>query len=515
MQLKKQIVKQNTEIAHAFSQITFDDDYIVKDNKPDVIKIICSGGRPEIEETRVMNEAVWITGKMNFEVLYRGDGDQIPENIKGSIPFQEKLNVQNLSETDRVKTYCQVEDLTIATINSRKLSIRGLMNVEVIAEEAEEIELSYGIEDGDCEQQVDEEIMLCLQTMQRDILRIHNEFSLAKSKPNIESIICDYIDVRNIETGFNADKLLVQGEAHICLMYRSEDRQTEWVDEMIPFSGAVACENVVDPQMFWARVEVAQQEIEAETDYDKEMRQFGLDLVLNVDVKAWREEKITILKDVYSLQKNIEPLYRDGQVWQLQMKNIAKYRIQEQLHIDPLQEKIMQICGCRSSVEIERTKITEQGVWVEGVLTVHMLYITTDDGFPIAHQMDQIPFEQVIDAAGIDDRTKYEIQAGVDQLQVNLLDNSEYELKAVISLGILALQKKKLSIIEEIREVQEAQGGQEELPGIVGYVVQEKESLWDIAKRYHTTVADIVETNGMKSPKAKAGDRIIVVKSFK
>ena len=35
----------------------------------------------------------------------------------------------------------------------------------------------------------------------------------------------------------------------------------------------------------------------------------------------------------------------------------------------------------------------------------------------------------------------------------------------------------------------------QELPGIVGYIVQEKDSLWDIAKKFHTTVENIVTTN--------------------
>ena len=35
----------------------------------------------------------------------------------------------------------------------------------------------------------------------------------------------------------------------------------------------------------------------------------------------------------------------------------------------------------------------------------------------------------------------------------------------------------------------------QELPGIVGYIVQPGDSLWEIAKKFHTTVGNIISTN--------------------
>ena len=48
MELKKQVIKQSDEKIKVFSQITFDDDYIVKDHMPDVMKIICASGNAEL-----------------------------------------------------------------------------------------------------------------------------------------------------------------------------------------------------------------------------------------------------------------------------------------------------------------------------------------------------------------------------------------------------------------------------------------------------------------------------------
>ena len=51
MELKKQILKQNIQKGKAFTQVTLDDDCIVKDSKPDIIKIIHTKGSIIFEES--------------------------------------------------------------------------------------------------------------------------------------------------------------------------------------------------------------------------------------------------------------------------------------------------------------------------------------------------------------------------------------------------------------------------------------------------------------------------------
>lgn len=85
---------------------------------------------------------------------------------------------------------------------------------------------------------------------------------------------------------------------------------------------------------------------------------------------------------------------------------------------------------------MDHVEPVENGLEVEGILTVDILYATTDDSFPIAHTQEQIPFTQIVDVPGMKGHTEdisYEIEPAIDQLAVNLLDNERFEVKAVIS----------------------------------------------------------------------------------
>ena len=50
------------------------------------------------------------------------------------------------------------------------------------------------------------------------------------------------------------------------------------------------------------------------------------------------------------------------------------------------------------------------------------------------------------------------------------------------------------------------------IPGIIGYTVKEGEELWDLAKRYHTTMERVKEVNGLETDVIKEGDRILIFK---
>lgn len=45
-------------------------DYVIKDNKPDVSKVVCQNGQVKIDEIKASGENIWISGSIEFEVLY-------------------------------------------------------------------------------------------------------------------------------------------------------------------------------------------------------------------------------------------------------------------------------------------------------------------------------------------------------------------------------------------------------------------------------------------------------------
>lgn len=515
MELKKQIIKKVKNKGKEFSQITLDDDYIVKDSKPDVIKIIHSQGNVSVEETRINSGAVWVNGRMDFMVLYRSDDEyNKTEVLSGAIPFQEKISMDGINEVDQPQLITELEDLSVGLINSRKLTIRCVINVRVMAEEEEEDELVSAVEkSGGYQQKQSEKEMLSLISAKKDICRVKKEIVLSNSKPNIRRILWHSVDVRNLDNGVNGNKIQIQGELYPTVLYQSEEDQLEWVDTMLSFSEEIEAMGADNPDVYWIKPILTATEVEAKNDSDGECRKIAIDMTFEVYYKLWKEEKINLLEDLYALDREIVPKKERTLLTCFRMKNVAKVRVADTFTLENNQEKILQICSYKGNVRIDRATITEQGISFEGILQVHILYLTAEDNFPLAHLEEVLPFEQLVEVDRITENTWYEYKEAIDQLQVNLLDNSEYEIKALLRIAVLAFEEESIEKICDVEETEENIANLMERPGLIGYVVGEQEDLWDVAKAYHTTVADIMETNELKTRKLKPGTKIIIVKS--
>ena len=233
---------------------------------------------------------------------------------------------------------------------------------------------------------------------------------------------------------------------------------------------------------------------------------------LSVDIRVWREEQIEQLTDIYSLKQKVVPVCRERTAEKLLVKNYAKCRLAEQMELPESQEKILQICACEGQVNVEKREPVENGIRVEGTMTVELLYITTDDNMPVGSMREIYPFSQVIEIPQMGNGLRVELDSGIEQLSAVMIDQEHIEVKATIHLDLLAFLEQQISNIEELTE---EPLDMEELinsPGLVGYIAKPGDDLWTIAKENHTTIRDIMETNGWKEKELVPGDTILIVK---
>ena len=508
MELNKHICNQLVEKDSAFAQITLDDDYIVRDNKPDILRAIYTKGMVTLEDIKLGNQVVWITGKLHFHTLYLSDDENRRlESVSGEVPFQEKLMMDNVTEKDEISIDAKIEDLSVGIINSRKLVIRGVLNLSGRALEEQQSEITCRIsEENGYEQKTEEVTMLCLVDAKRDMIRIQKELVLPGSKSNIGEIIFYHVDFLNEEIRQRSDGLQIQMDAKVWVLYRSETTgDYEYFETMVQVNGTIESDYLTGDEIFWSKITPLEMLVEPRADYDGESRMLGLEVALSAEIEFYREESCQMLIDAYSLDNELRLERKSEEVSTFLMKNLSKVRVLEQERLEPNQEKILQICGSSGTASIDRMKRLENGVLLEGLLQVHILYNTTSDSMPIAHCQTHIPFEQLIEINGFSEHTMFQMEVKLEQLQVNLLDNTEYEVKAVIQTILFAKEPIEFSnvvnMIEEPIDMEQIK----KQPGMIGCIRREGQDMWDIAKKYHASTENIIEM----------GDKVLIIKQVR
>ena len=516
MELEKVKIHRKRELGSAISQITLDDDYNVPDYRPDIVKVLKEKGELRFDEVKAGNGAVWVKGSMCFRVLYRSEqGNGKVSCLKGEIPFQEKLNLEGLQEHQKVAALGEMEDVTIGVINSRKLNVRAVVVLRVTAEEEVDEELTAELEETDeYEQKVVEQEGLTLLNSFRDVCRQKSEVLLPSSKPNIQEILWRSVELRNMESRVQEGKIHITGEVLVAVLYSEEEEneRLQWYETTVPLECEMDCEVQEENAVCKVAITPILAELEVKPDYDGEERILVLELALNVDARIWREMGLKLLLDVYSLKKKLIPVCKPRILEKLLVKNNAKSRITEQIELPESKERILQICACEGKVNLERKENVENGVQAEGTIIVELLYITTDDNMPVGTVREIYPFSQVIEIPEMSDSVRTELECGIEQLSAVMLDQEHIEVKAVVHLDLIAFLEQTINNIEEVNEEPLDMEELQNRPGLVGYIAKEGDDLWEIARDNHTTVRDILETNGWKEKELSPGETILIVK---
>lgn len=92
---------------------------------------------------------------------------------------------------------------------------------------------------------------------------------------------------------------------------------------------------------------------------------------------------------------------------------------------------------------------------------------------PFAVMEGDVPFSHLIEVEDPGEHCRFSLHAGLEQLSAAMVDSEEIEVKAGIDLNAFAAREQKGSFLTDIREKELDLARIQEMPGIVGYLVQE------------------------------------------
>lgn len=516
MELVKKNIHMNRQKGTAVSQITLDDDFIVPDTMDDISQVLLDNGDIQIESSKIQGEKVAVKGKLNFHVLYRKAEGGL-QALGGEVPFDETINVPDLDERDYIQISWNLEDLNTSVINSRKLSIKAMVTLEVRVESLYDTEAAVDIETDDEQVEVLKRNIdvAAIAVRRKDTYRIKDDIQISGNKPNIETILWQEMKLRSINCRPLDGKVHLDGDLIVFIIYSGEGERTpiQWVEESIPFSGDVELPEAGEDMIPAIGVRLLHRGIEMKPDYDGEMRELDVDAVLELDMKLYEEQNIELLSDMYAT--NREMILDTGEACfdRLLTKNVCKCKVAEQIKIQK-PERILQICHSGGMVKLDEAEVKEDGLHMEGILEVSLLYLTDDDDEPIGASVETVPFHCVAEADGMNQSSVYQMDIGLEQMTAVMLGGDAVEVKAVIAADLLVLQPMCEQVIAGVRVEPLDMQKLQEMPGIVGYIVQPGDSLWKIAKKFHTTVDNVMELNGLTEHEIRPGDKLVLVKEI-
>ncbi len=494
-------------------QFYLDQDYNVPDTRNDVRRIVLGDCKTQVEEMKLVENYVRVSGTMQFRILYVADqAEETLSSLEGTLPFEEMVYLEE-TPYDNLFLKAATADLTVSVIHSRKLNLKILVELQICSEGRKEESITTDVQDMVSLYKKEREYQfLRLVSMKKDTYRIKEEVQLDGTKENVGNLLWSEVVSRKLDTRISQDYILLQGELQLFCLYESMEGKIDWIEQTIPYEGRLECYGADDAMFHQIYPELLHPVVDIRMDEEGELRVLGVEATLEARIIIYEEEPVRMLADAYSLQKRCIPVEKEKKLETLILQNHSKCKVTERLSLPEIQNEILQICHSSGWIQVEHVEYVEQGVQVEGVLHVTFLYVKTDDQIPFAVWQGMVPFSYLMESGVSTPEMNCDLTCMVEQLSIGLLGNDEVEIKAVLAFHSFIKQPIIVNDIEEIKTEPLNEEVEKQRPGIVGYFVKEGDELWDLAKKYHTTVESILEVNQLEKSQVKTGDRILIFK---
>ena len=350
-----------------------------------------------------------------------------------------------------------------------------------------------------------------------DEFTVREELILPAGKPDIAEILEATADICRREIRFSPSQAQIRGEFRVCVLYLSsgEGSGIESAEFTVPFNGSVEIPGGEGES--WCMIRMKPLGVKAEVSADENGEARAIDTEINVGVvmKSFSGSTQTVLDDAYSLSYPICLERQDAGYMELCGKNRAQGTFRGTASVEEGQPDMMQTVKVWGNIRNTGSTVGENNVRAEGTADVKLMYIAKDDEHPLNVIETSIPFSQDIEIRGAEEGMKADVVTEIEDISASLLSEREAEIRLILSFDTVVCADRQCSLICGICQGED--DGGKNPAGAVIYTVRPGDTLWEIAKKYNTTVDDIMAVNGgniENKDMIYPGQRLLILKKF-
>lgn len=515
------LVKEKITLDHPIgkqsSQLLLEGDMIVPDSQPDIEDILRCGAQVRLDEEKVNENRVSFVGDLLVKVIYQAKKSRKPiHSIEFSLPIEDFINMEGI-EPDTVVTLTPVLDhLECKLVNDRKVSVKAVATITAVAEEEFVGEAVSEVRDQP-------EMQVLLETGQfdstverkKDRFVIKEEVPLSSGKPNIGEIIQTDVLISDKDVRPMDGRVLVRGNLKLSTLYigDNDDSIIEVMENEIPFSGYIDAKDTLAKMSAWVKLNVENQEIYPKADEDGEDRILDCEITIGADMKVTDSQELELLEDVYCPGKPLQITREMIEYPQRVGQNKNQFAVKETVTLDSTDDPMMQVEKVWANAVLDEITMGNDGLEVQGVITLDILYIGENDEHPISVITQSVPFSQEIECKGASPKDMAMVDLAVEDVSFHMLSDREIEVRVTLGLDTVVTQEQTAEIITDVVFDESGEVPTRSLASAVIYVVKKGDSLWSIAKRYNTTIDDILSLNEIDNPdKLYPGQKLLIIK---
>lgn len=484
--------KENICINHIINQkkeaFIVKGDCIIPDIKPDILKEINTSGIVCVYRKEILEGKVKIDGNINTYTIYLADDESNNiRSINSNLDFSQVINVEKVMPDMEIKLDVKLKNIECKILNERKISITAFLEVDIKVISNENVDIIDEVKLADI-QTLEDNLKISSNIGTGNVNAIAKDTLMIDTIDNLAEIMKTEASIVNKDIKLSYNKVLAKADLEIKILYLTDDNRVNSVEGKIPIMGFIDMPDISEENICETNYEIKNIVIKPNS---VEERSIYVEAEIEITCDVYKQKEIRVIQDMYSPKTNISFTKKQLQVVESKesVRNICNIRENEQIP-EINGNKIYDISV---NVEIEKQTILNDKVVYEGELEITYIF-STNNG--LESKRTTIPFTFNQDFQGVCKQSNIETKIEIQNQEFIISSDENIDVKIDILFTTYLIRSANINVIDDIKE---EENRNRSTSSLVIYYVKDDDTLWEIAKKFASTVSEIERVNGIEN----------------
>lgn len=485
-------------------------DYILPDYYPDIFKLVRCEIIPVITSHSINGTKLSYELKCDIKILYCSENGSTLQCITQRQNFSKSVELNKTGENLIAKLIPKTDHINFRAVNKRRLDLRGAVSVKILVTGENKQEVISDISGMNIQIKKTAVRFASKKINTEKNLQLSEEIEVPITQSPVTSIINIRCNISECEKKMISGKLLAKGSAELKLLYSCEkDGGTiEPISFAIPFSQIIDIDGIDDTFDCTLTPEIISCDIMPVADKNAENRIIRCEIELRLICCAIKTNSIMIGTDAFSTVYPCNILVSEIKAEQIPIIYDESFRHSTKISEgDNVPQTIYSMWCTPKNIN---TRVSDDGnsIIISGMLTYSMA--SKDNSGMIAIPDKDEAFEETINLPDNINGCNVSTEINIKDVSYNISSEGTLSAKTDISAKIYVYSCSSINALTDVSLDENIKKQRDGDYAIKLYFGVENEEVWDIAKRYSTSVNAIIEENDLSGDRLENGGMLLI-----
>lgn len=478
---------------------------IVPDYCPDIARIVKTDGKVYLHNRELRDGKALLNGTVRVSVLYTPDGEKGLRTLELAIPFSAESERGSLTQCRHLIAQTEIGSLETRMLNPRKVFTRCKLITRITGFQNTQFSFCTDVEASSTacvEKRQEQQHAVFMTHIAEKDFTFSDDIMLSPGREGAAELLSSRIQSTVTDTKTVGNKLVFKGAFQVSFLYRTTNGACATGDAELPFSQVMEVDGAPEDACAEVRMQLTGADLQISSD-DPEGRQVSITLYLHATAFLYQEQNLLLLEDLYStaFQTAYEAAPLNLTAYRESM--IRRQTMREVLEIGVVAESILALTADCGNVSVGREG---QNSVLRATVNIRALYLDEGGSALVAERSVEsscqleLPEGCSVSAEAI---CTGEIQSSIGDRGI--------EVRFPVDFSIQMESKVKRVCISAAKIDTETPKDTASAPSLVLRCLKKQESAWDLAKKYHTTIAAILTANQLENEGDIPRDRLLLI----